>query len=71
MTESVRMWKNVDVESSVFLCYCPPLYSGVNCYTCTMTSLSVIGTDEVDVIRRRKPPPGKLNTPWICKIKVI
>ena len=39
--------------------------------TCTMTSSSVIGTNEITVTRWWKPLPGKLNTPWICKMKVI
>ena len=37
----------------------------------TCTSFSVIGTDEVNVIRWRKPLPSILYTPWIWKIKVI
>ena len=36
-----------------------------------MTSFSVIGTDEVDVIGWRKPLPVKLNICWICKMKVL
>ena len=62
------------------LCVLPPQISEhpstemraiTDCPTCTMTSFSVIGTDEVNVILWWKPQLDKLNTPRICKIKVI
>ena len=64
----MRQFVSVDGCSSLASLICRAI---MNCLTCTMTSFSVIGSDEVDVIRWRKPLPGKLNTPAMCKMKVI